>query len=158
MRQTDLNFVIWVVLAHSHFTYAQTYYYYTGGSTVINSNSCPVSACTQCARGFYNKDCGMDAPKLNGQNCVACSNLPSNADWLPWGPLPDGIASNSSICRSACIYRYHYDALGNCVRGNCTVSVTDAELEPLTDYPECSIRCKAGYIGSSALNPTSCSS
>jgi hypothetical protein len=107
---------------------AVSYYYYTSGSSAINSDACPVSLCTQCATDGYNEGCGMDANQLNPQNCQECVGLPANAYWLPWGAYPDGIASNSSICRSTCNSRFRYDELGNCVLENCTVTVSNAEL------------------------------
>jgi hypothetical protein len=143
-----------------HIAQAQIYYYYTGGSPVINSNSCPISNCTQCQRGYYNSKCGQDPYKLNVQNCQECPGLPSNANWLPWGPYPDGIGWNSSVCKWECNYQYRLEG-DTCTRGNCTlltVLIPNSELMPEADYPNCSFRCKAGYYGTAAVDPINCSS
>ena len=150
-------FRLYVLASVMSLSQAVSYYYYTDGSPTINSNTCPISLCTQCATGRYNEGCGMDANHLNPQNCQDCVGLPANAYWLPWGAFPDGIASNSSICRSACNLKYRYDEIGNCVLGNCTVTISNAELTPGAEYPDCSTRCKAGYVGTRSINPTDCS-
>lgn len=98
-----------------NFVEAQFVYYYTGGSSVINTNSCPSNICIQCGTGFYNRGCGLDANKISGQNCEACPNLPDYAFWLPWGPYPSGISVNSSICKWQCKSGYHSDGV-KCLR------------------------------------------
>ena len=157
MKNQLFLFLIQLSIYSFHTTQAQVYYYYTGASPTINSNSCPVSTCTQCATGRYNEGCGLDANKLNTQNCKDCVGLPSNAEWTAWGAYPDGIGLNSSICKWNCKYQYILTN-GNCVRGNCSVAVQNAELTPGADYPNCTTRCKAGYFGTKLVDPTDCSS
>lgn len=136
---------------------AQTPYYYTGPSITINSNSCPVTICAQCATGYYNEMCGLDASKLNTGGCKPCTGLPANAEWLPWGPSPDGIYPNSSICdkKWACKSQYVLTN-GNCIQGNCSIPVQNSELTIGASYPNCTTQCKAGYFGGSAVNPSDC--
>lgn len=135
---------------------SQYLFYYTGGSTVINNSSCPISICTQCATGLYNKDCGLDSKRLNNQSCQPCTGLPSNAQWSAWGAYPDGIGNSSAICKWQCRYQYILQG-GVCVRGNCSVTIQYAELTPGSDYPNCTSRCQAGYYGDSPINATYCS-
>lgn len=88
---------------------AQPIFYYTGGATTINLDLCPSNICIQCGTGFYNNGCGLDASKINGQNCEPCPGLPDNAVWLPWGPYPAGISRNASVCEWECKSEYTSD-------------------------------------------------
>ena len=146
-----LALAIFLSLAKS----ASSNYYYTAGSPIVNSNSCPIATCSQCTTGNFNLNCGMDANHVNPDNCQPCTGLPANAAWQPWGEYPDGIGASASICTWECNYRY-YKSGSTCVRGACSATVVNSELAPGTDYPECETRCKAGYSGNAALNPTTC--
>ena len=133
---------------------AQSYYFYTNYSAVINTAACPGQTCTKCATGFFNQNCGMDSYKLNGNNCQPCSNKPTNSYYLAWG-TGTSVGADTTVCLWSCDLRYN--STGNqCTRGNCSIPTGNMELAPGTDWPECNTTCKAGYTGNKAIDPTTC--
>lgn len=136
---------------------AQTQYYYTNGSTILDSNTCPKSLCAQCGTGFYKSGCGTDATKTSAGTCVPCPGLPNNATWVPWGPYPSGISNDSSICNGQWECDSKYTKTSNtCVLGACVVNVSNSFLTPSSLWPNCTTQCRAGYTGDQTLNPKTC--
>lgn len=147
--------ITYVLMCSATLSKAQTYYYYTNYSNVVNSGQCSGANCRQCPTGQFNLNCGMDANHLNADNCQPCSNAPTNAQYLPWGTA-SSVGSSSSVCKWACNYRYNLTSTGQCVPGNCSNPTGFFDLAPGTLWPECNTTCKAGYIGSRVVDPPTC--
>ena len=136
---------------------AQSPYYYTSGSSVLDSNTCPTSPCAQCNTGFYRSGCGTDATRTSAGSCIPCPGLPGNASWVSWGAYPAGISNDSSICSSQWQCNSSFTRSSNaCIPGACSATIPNAFVIASSVWPNCTTQCKAGYAGDATLNPTTC--
>ena len=135
----------------------QLHYYYTGNGGF--DGICPSDKCPVCNAGEYRSGCGndgigtvSDAQKVNTGGCVACSNKPAYSTYSAYPS--EGTFTNT--CPFTCNAGYLLSG-SNCVATSCSAPVdVTKELVPDTPSPACNTRCKAGYRGDAATNPTTC--
>lgn len=135
-------------------------YYYTSNGNF--TNSCLSAPCPVCNTGYYRSGCGNsggtvpDAQKGSPGSCVQCSLKPANS---VYDPYPSGGVFSDATCPFSCITGFVLSG-SQCVATSCTAP-TDPNKElvpgtsPTASVP-CEVRCKAGYSGNTASNPTTC--
>lgn len=152
------------VLVPSVYSLQANYWYNTDGGFL---NSCGSQPCGTCNPGYYRSGCGNSVTGSSSSllgyadpgTCMQCTMKPSFSNYKSTYPA-SGTFQNAD-CPFDCYTGYSLNSAGNgCVQNQCT-PLTDItkEFAPGTSpntVPACEFRCKAGYYGSVASNPTTC--
>jgi hypothetical protein len=130
-------------------------YYYTddGGYT----NSCPFAKCPSCTTGHFRSACGNTGGTVpEGQlasdgNCQQCTLKPANSVY-------DSYPSAGTFSDAACPWSCNagYSKSGSACVLNACPALSDSTKEYTTGPPSCEFVCKAGYSGTTANNPATC--
>lgn len=150
------------VLVPSVYSLQANYWYSTDGGFL---NSCGSQPCGTCNPGYYRSGCGNSvtgsATSALGYadpgTCMQCTLKPLNSGYKSTYTA----TFQNSDCPFDCSYGYALNALGTqCVQSQCVPPTdTGKELAPgatsLTN-PACFFQCKAGFYGTTAANPTTC--
>lgn len=134
------------------------YYNSNGGFDGI----CQKEACPVCPTGYYRNACGnsggtvTDAQKGSSGTCLQCTLKPDNS---VYDSYPAGGTFSNAACPFSCNAGFVRSGQ-QCVPTSCTIPTDNTkELVPGTSpsaTTPCETRCKAGYRGTTASNPTSC--
>ena len=157
-QHNKLNLVALAISIYAavHASAVPSKFFYTGPGTQINVDACPTALCAQCSKGFYNLGC---ANATNG-TCTPCPPTPTNTIYDNWGAYPDGILSAAPLlCPFVCKNSTYIRSADNqsCIPGNCAVlTLNNTQYIASTTFPSCQFECKSGYVGNSAINPSTC--
>lgn len=125
-------------------------------------NTCQSAPCPTCNTGHYRSGCGnsgetvTDAQKASDGTCRPCTLKPANS---VYDSYPVGGTFSDASCPFSCNQGFVLSG-GSCVPTGCTAPADiTKELVPGTSpnaAVPCETRCKAGYRGNTASNPSTC--
>lgn len=143
------------------------YYYSSNGNF---DGICAQTPCSTlaCPTGQFRSACGnwgapaTDAERASPGSCQSCSLKPLHSTYSSY---PAGGTFSDATCPFTCDAGYVIGTgtyAGQCVATSCTnpSGASNLELVPGTSPNStpnpCEVRCKAGYSGNLATNPTTC--